>query len=873
MVSFTPEYIQHLKQSYIERSYHGAPNYTCKYCDAMFWYDERNKTDSKKKKQILYSNCCKYGEIKIPRYNEPPQFLSMLIHHRGNNLSNHFYQKIRQYNSMFAFTSMGGNIDKTINKGEGPYVFRINGQIHHRIGSLLHETDNTRPKFAELYIFDTQNEIQNRIEAITREDPDDNDINPYIVQELKNMLDQYNPLVKKFRQARDLLEQYKGIDISVRIVGAKKGDPIQYEMPHTEELAMLIVGDLSLENYKRDIIVNSTHKGLQRISIYHPAYMALQYPLLFPYGERGFQLGIPYQNQHGNQRKKRKRSSVTIHEYYKYHMHFRSNQPNPFLCYGRLSKQAIVDARAMEDEDRLMYIAKNQDKLRVEYLQGIYYAVEKGLTDSNQIGKRVFLPSSHTGSRRYMIQNYHDGIAISRVYGPPDLFITFTCNPKWPEISVALLEHQYANDRPDIIIRVFHMKLQQLLEDIRSGTIFGPVVAILYSIEFQKRGLPHVHILTWIDKSNNQVTPETIDLWISAEIPEPKEDPLAYVLVSEHMMHGPCGEKNEKNPCMKKGKCSKYYPKQFQDETTFTDNGFTQYRRRDSNIYIRRDNHNLDNRWVVPHNLKLLKKYQAHINVEYVNKSRLLKYLCKYVNKGPDKATVILEPLKKEDPTQNKNTKDIDEIKEYLDCRYICEQDALWRLLGFDIHYHWPPVERLPVHLPLLNTIRLHKNTKLQHITKDPKFHKTKLTEWFETNKLHEDARELTYCDFPRFWKWDDKNRKWTKRKHGFKIGRLYYVNPIEGERFYLRILLMIVTGATSYKDIRTYKGTVYQTFKEVCAARGLLKDDNEWYKTFDEAANWATSQQLHAAYLQQYFSFVTYKMKIDFILKTGEKW
>lgn len=58
-------------------------------------------------------------------------------------------------------------------------------------------------------------------------------------------------------------------------------------------------------------------------------------------------------------------------------------------------------------------------------------------------------------------------------------------------------------------------------------------------------------------------------------------------------------------------------------------------------------------------------------------------------------------------------------------------------------------------------------------------------------------------------------------------------------------MLLMIVTGATSYKDIRTYKGTVYQTFKEACAARGLLKDDNEWYKTFDEAANWATALQL----------------------------
>jgi ATP-dependent DNA helicase PIF1 len=77
------------------------------------------------------------------------------------------------------------------------------------------------------------------------------------------------------------------------------------------------------------------------------------------------------------------------------------------------------------------------------------------------------------------------------------------------------------------------------------------------------------------------------------------------------------------------------------------------------------------------------------------------------------------------------------------------------------------------VHLPLQNKITLHKNTKLHNITKDPKFHKTKLTEWFETNKLHEDTRELTYCEFPR-WKWDDKNRKWTKRKHGFKIGRLY---------------------------------------------------------------------------------------------------
>lgn len=68
------------------------------------------------------------------------------------------------------------------------------------------------------------------------------------------------------------------------------------------------------------------------------------------------------------------------------------------------------------------------------------------------------------------------------------------------------------------------MKLEELLDDIRLGTIFGHVVAILYSIEFQKRGLPHVQIITWIDKNENEITLEKIDKWISAEIPDPRKD-------------------------------------------------------------------------------------------------------------------------------------------------------------------------------------------------------------------------------------------------------------------------------------------------------------------------------------------------------------
>jgi len=144
-----------------------------------------------------------------------------------------------------------------------------------------------------------------------------------------------------------------------------------------------------------------------------------------------------------------------------------------------------------------------------------------------------------------------------------------------------------------------------------------------------------------------------------------------------------------------------------------------------------------------------------------------------------------------------------------------------------------------------MNIVKMRKNAKLKDNIDNPKNHKTMLTEWFTANREHIEARELTYCEFPLKWRWEEKTKKWTKRQHGFKIGRLYYVNPSEGERFYLRMLLMIVKGATSYADIRTYNGTVYQTFKEACAARGLLTDDNEWYNTFEEATSWATASQL----------------------------
>jgi hypothetical protein len=117
----------------------------------------------------------------------------------------------------------------------------------------------------------------------------------------------------------------------------------------------------------------------------------------------------------------------------------------------------------------------------------------------------------------------------------------------------------------------------------------------------------------------SQPTAALINSFISAEILDPATDPLGYVLVAEHMVHGPCGELNTKSPCMKNGRCSKNYSKSFHDETSLDENGFPIYRHRNNVRYVIKSNIKLNNRWIVSYNLQLLRKYDAYINIEWCN--------------------------------------------------------------------------------------------------------------------------------------------------------------------------------------------------------------------------------------------------------------
>jgi hypothetical protein len=173
----------------------------------------------------------------------------------------------------------------------------------------------------------------------------------------------------------------------------------------------------------------------------------------------------------------------------------------------------------------------------------------------------------------------------------------------------------------------------------------------------------------WLEADTEDPTPATIDSYISAQIPDYEEDPLGYALVEEFMVHGPCGQYNPESPCMKDGKCSKHYPKDFNDETIIDGLGFPVYRRQNNGRYVTKNGNRLDNRWIVPHNMALLKRFQAHINVEWCNKTNLLKYLFKYLAKGHDMARVGLHSMFH---CPDSRATGINEIDNYAKSRYLC---------------------------------------------------------------------------------------------------------------------------------------------------------------------------------------------------------
>ncbi|XP_071718986.1 uncharacterized protein [Rutidosis leptorrhynchoides] len=416
---------------------------------------------------------------------------------------------------------MGGKIDHKVNSGRGLYVYRIHGQNYHLAGSLIPE-EGESPKCHMV----------------------NSSSNPYAIEfttvhEIQGLLDAINPLVKKFRMARDIFAMNEREPIPIKLIGSSDKDGRTHNLPTADEVAAIIVGDVDEDGYRTDMY----HRGVDLSS------------------EPG----------HNN---------LTIREFFAYRVQARVGEVSLILLSRKLLQQFIVDAYTMVENTRLNYIRNNQKILRVTPYSNLYDAQENGHQEVSDIGNRVILLASFTGGARYLQQNYLDAMAIIRAYGHPDLFITFTCNPKWPKILIFLSEDNLnPEDMPDIICRVFKIKLDALMHKFKREKTFGKLLGDLYRKEFQKRGLQHAHIWLFLDKKDKVLSPDDIDNFITAEIPNKDTDPELYSIVSEFMIHGPCGPKHSTRPCMTKQEfCSKHFPKDFIEETHFDGAGYPRYK-------------------------------------------------------------------------------------------------------------------------------------------------------------------------------------------------------------------------------------------------------------------------------------------------------
>ena len=204
--------------------------------------------------------------------------------------------------------------------------------------------------------------------------------------------------------------------------------------------------------------------------------------------------------------------------------------------------------------------------------------------------------------------------------------------------------------------------------------------------------MPHCHVCIILHEEYKFHSTDQYDEIVSCELPDSKMEPELYKIITKSNLHGPCGKSFPNSPCMVENKCSKKFPKQFQEDTKLDQNGFPMYRRRAGGTFQKSNSGFIfDNRWVIGYNKHLSRKYKAHINVEICSSVAAIKYLYKYIFKGQDRTTAKLQ--------------NIDEIQQFIDARYVAQEECVWRTLKFEMQDHFPAVETLSLHLENQQTI------------------------------------------------------------------------------------------------------------------------------------------------------------------------
>ncbi|XP_058216856.1 uncharacterized protein LOC131327736 [Rhododendron vialii] len=455
----------------------GKMDALCPFCKALRWVDEKLVKSSKK--NPLFGTCCLQGKVRLPLLMTPPPPIQAL-YDRNDDRSKSFQAKTRVYNAANAFTSFGATLDTRVLSERGPTSFTIHGELRHRTGSLM-PLPNQEASYAQLYIYDPNStlDIRNCRNPKLRRD---------VLGTIQDSLLQVNPFVGKFCQAHAILNQLadRKQTLPAHIHYSPSTNRRRYNLPTADEIVVIIPGDRTKASGLKDIILHLRgNNGLMKINECHPAYLLLHYVLLFPQGELGWD---PDFKQWDVSNDKASTDRLTQLQFYSHRLFERHIKYSTILRGGKLFQEFLVDAWASTEQNRLTFYKVNQGKLCVELYEDLKDIGPNEL-GPNQIGKRVVLPSSFTSGPRHMFEIFQDSMAIMQYNHHPDIFLTMTVNPSWPEIIAALLSHQKAIDRPDLIARVFELKRKALMKETETDKVFSKKVAHVFTIEYQKRGL------------------------------------------------------------------------------------------------------------------------------------------------------------------------------------------------------------------------------------------------------------------------------------------------------------------------------------------------------------------------------------------------
>ena len=824
----------------------GPADEVCQYCSAALFQDEqRGFCCGNGKNYIDFATCFATPDAALAALYKSP---NVSASSRGSNLAaarsqistlDTFSAQSRKYNMLFCMAQheiQATTVDKEV-RFSGPFKpsnIRIHGTMCRKVLSC---EDHCPLRYL---VIDPRAREQ---EALKHQ------LNTRILKQLTAAIVHSNPYMKAAQRLANL--RASGSNAHVRLEWQEGLD----------EVAAIVDDNPTTSMDARKVVIRRSGTGkpdyLHPLS---PIYEPLSYPLWFPYGGHGWHPGLV--TSHGHK--------VSQMWWYR-QLALRCSYMH--AC-GRLLNEWFINMYCRMEDERFSVLRHLQRQAQVRHDTPPCEVVRNDVSSNGVTAKDFCLPASVPGSPRHLRRLRVDALELARRRGAPTFFLTLTCNPRWSEIQAGLLPGQTAADRPDLVVRVFHLRLEKLMRYIKTTWCPNRRYTIKV-IEYQRRGLPHGHVV--IAMANPPTTPEEIDEYISCTLPS--DHGAVYELVLQHMVHGCSHSCRPVDPCQD---CIKGCPWPFTNETSFDARGYPVHRRQPcagtcpncasgEAKYGRRKV--CCNQLIVEYSPELLLLWDGHINVKFAGSVELFEYLYKCLFKGPDKANydVTMDPKVK------------DELAEWLRGRYLCATECAWRIMGYNTYERTPTVICLPVHLEreqpgLTDTDdavcdSFAVSPLLRHFARPDheKYNDLIYFEYFESfivssrcpvmfrhvfPSWHPEAQTSTNASTPPDSIHLDQAPVgsrcfvYERLRRERPLCRLEMKYPKQKEVFYLRQILLRYPKR-SFADCKEHAGATYATYEEAALASGMLQRNDEAKAVLDEiVALRYTANQLRFAFV-----------------------